>query len=175
MTAGAPAVRDVRPGEADAIRALTLASYEQYAATLGPFWPMYRDNIVATLARVAPAEQIVAARDGVLVGAVLLYPAGAFMGTGPAAGIEARWPEVRLLAVPPAERGRGIADALMRECVRRARAAGAAAITLHTTDMMDAAMRLYTRMGFARDPALDFRPAPTVLVKGFRLDLGAAA
>ena len=172
MIASALELRDARPVEAGAIRALTLAAYEQYAAVLGPLWPMYRANIEETLARVAPAEQIVADRGGVLVGAVLLYPAG-----GPKSGTDRRTsgPEVRLLAVPPGERGHGIAEALMRECVRRARAIGAPALLLHTTDMMQTAMRLYERLGFTRDPTLDFRPAPAVLVKGFRLELGVAA
>jgi hypothetical protein len=48
---------------------------------------------------------------------------------------------------------------------------GAAALTLHTTDMMEAAVRLYKRMGFTRDPGLDWSPAPTLTVKGFRLSL----
>lgn len=170
--ADSPAMRDARSGDGEAILVLTLAAYEQYAETLGPLWPMYRANIVETLTHVAPAEQIVAERGGVIVGAVLLYPAGAPM---PGTDARARWPEVRLLAVPPAERGRGIAEGLMQECVRRARAAGAIALTLHTTDMMRAAVRLYERLGFTRDPALDFHPVPTVLVKGFRLDLGAVA
>ena len=172
MIVAALDIRGARPTEGEAIRALTLAAYEQYAAVLGPLWPMYRANIVETLARVAPAEQIVADRGGVLVGAVLLYPAGAPM---PGGDRRTSGPEVRLLAVPPAERGQGVAERLMRECVRRARAAGATALLLHTTDMMQTAMRLYERLGFTRDPALDFRPAPAVLVKGFRLELGAAA
>jgi len=32
-------------------------------------------------------------------------------------------------------------------------------------------MRLYTRMGFRREPALDFRPRPEVTIKGYVLDL----
>jgi hypothetical protein len=44
-------------------------------------------------------------------------------------------------------------------------------MTLHTTDMMRAAMTLYERMGFRRAPEIDFRPAPSVLVKGYRLAL----
>jgi hypothetical protein len=36
---------------------------------------------------------------------------------------------------------------------------------------MDVAMRLYERMGFVRAPELDFRPAPQVTVKGYRLAL----
>ena len=59
----------------------------------------------------------------------------------------------------------------MDECVRRARESGAEALTLHTTDMMRAAMQLYERLGFRRMPELDFEPAPAVTVRGFRLDL----
>jgi ribosomal protein S18 acetylase RimI-like enzyme len=59
----------------------------------------------------------------------------------------------------------------VEECIRRSRAAGARAITLHTTDMMAVAMALYERMGFVRAPEIDFRPAPTMLVKGYRLAL----
>jgi ribosomal protein S18 acetylase RimI-like enzyme len=161
-------LRDARPAEGPALRDLTLASYEQYATTLGPLWPMYRDNITATLGPVTGAAQIVAERDGAIVGTVLLYPSGAAV---PGGGEPAGLPEIRLLAVPPAERGRGIGEALVQECASRARAAGAAALTLHTTDMMQAAVRLYERLGFMRDPALDFSPAPGVTVKGYRLPL----
>jgi hypothetical protein len=59
--------------------------------------------------------------------------------------------------------------------VRRARVAGAPGLTLHTTDLMRAAMRLYERMGFVREPTLDFSPAPGISVKGFRMALEAAA
>jgi GNAT superfamily N-acetyltransferase len=164
-------LRDARPEDEAAIREVTLASYAQYAETLGPLWALYRDNIVDTRASVAPAEQIVAEANGDIVGAVLLYPGGTVVSGDPGPVATTKWPEVRLLAVPPAERGRGIATALMRECARRARAVGAEALTLHTTDMMRAAVRLYQRMGFARDPALDWSPAPGLTVKGFRLPL----
>ena len=59
----------------------------------------------------------------------------------------------------------------MDECVTRARASGATSLTLHTTDFMQAAVRLYGRLGFVRAPDLDFQPAPGVVVKGYRLDL----
>jgi ribosomal protein S18 acetylase RimI-like enzyme len=169
-------IRDARPEDQRAIREVTLASYGEYADTLGPLWALYRENIVSTLASVAPAEQIVAEGEGAIVGAVLLYPGGASGPGGAGAGpVATKGPEVRLLAVPPAARGRGIAEAMMRECVRRARAAGAETLTLHTTDMMRAAMRLYERMGFTRDPGLDWSPAPTLTVKGFRLPLRGVA
>jgi ribosomal protein S18 acetylase RimI-like enzyme len=63
----------------------------------------------------------------------------------------------------------------MQECVNRARRSGAAAVSLHTTDMMQVAMQMYERMGFVRVPALDFSPGEGHLVKGYRLDLGEPA
>jgi ribosomal protein S18 acetylase RimI-like enzyme len=59
----------------------------------------------------------------------------------------------------------------MYECIRRARQSGVTALTLHTTDMMRAAMRLYERLGFQRAPGLDFYPVPEITIKGYRLDL----
>jgi len=80
-------------------------------------------------------------------------------------------PEIRLLAVAPAARGRGVGTALMEECLRRARAAGACAIGLHTVDVMEVAVRMYERMGFVPAPETDFSPVPGFIVKGYRRDL----
>jgi GNAT superfamily N-acetyltransferase len=167
------AIRDARAADRAAIEAVTLAAYEQYAVTLGTtLWGMYRQNIVATLANVNLATLIVAEREGALVGSVLLYPAGGDLGApGGGKAMTLAWPEVRLLAVAPAARGSGAGRRLMEECIRRARAAGAAALTLHTTDMMRVAMQLYERMGFERAADLDFSPAPGITVKGYRLAL----
>lgn len=166
-------IRDARPAERGAVEAVTLAAYEQYAAVMPvPLWEAYRQNIVTTLANAKPATLIVAEKEGALVGSVLLYPAGGDMrapGRGKATTLT--WPEVRLLAVTPAARGSGAGRRLMDECIRRARAAGATALTLHTTDMMQVAMQLYERMGFERAPDLDFSPAPAITVKGYKLAL----
>jgi GNAT superfamily N-acetyltransferase len=166
------AVRDARPSDRDAILAVTLAAYEQYAAALAPpLWAMYRRSIQATLADVRPAAQIVAEEDGALVGTVLLFPAGSVMANPRGTSNTLEWPEVRLLAVAPSARGKGVARRLMEECIQRAGAAGVPALTLHTADIMAVAMRLYERMGFARAPELDISPAPGILAKGYRLPL----
>lgn len=154
-------VREARPDDRDAIRDVTLAAYQEYAARMPGFWEAYRQNIEATLGDVGSAEQLVVEHEGAVVAAVLLYPPRR----------EMPWPEVRLLAVAPAARGRGFGAALMQECVRRAGRAGAGALTLHTTDLMQTAMRMYERMGFVRAPELDFHPAPGATVKGYRLEL----
>ncbi len=168
-----PIIRDARGEDREGIRALTLAAYQEYAAHAPALWEHYRENIEATLADVRPAAQVVAERAGTLLGAVLLYPSGStaeYPGQAPA---PRRWPEVRLLAVAPAERGAGVAAALMAECIRRCRAAGDGALTLHTMAMMQSARRLYDRLGFVADPALDFHPAPRLTVEGYRLDLAS--
>jgi GNAT superfamily N-acetyltransferase len=164
-------IRDARDSDRDAIRDLTLSAYEEYAALMPQHWEDYRRAVLATLADVKPAEQIVVEQEGSVVGTVLLYPAGAILERPDSTLLSIDWPEVRLLAVAPAARGQGVGTTLMQECVRRARRSGATALTLHTTDMMQIAMRMYERMGFVRAPELDFRPAEDVIVKGYRLNL----
>ena len=168
-------IRDARSDDRGAIEAVTLAAYQQYAALMPAHWEAYRENILATLAAAQPDSQIVAEEEGGVVGTVLLYPAGSVMARPGGGSITLAEPEVRLLAVAPAGRGRGVGAALMDECVSRARRSGAAALTLHTTDIMQAAMRLYERLGFRRAPELDIQPAPGVTIKGYRLGLEAAA
>ena len=163
-------VRSMRDSERDAVRDVTLAAYEEYASIMPEqFWTGYRRHLLATLDAQGPADRIVAERQGVVVGSILLFPPAANAYAAAVGGTE--WPEVRLLAVLPSARGQGVGTALMAECVRRARQAGAAALGLHTMDMMRAAMRMYERMGFVRVPDLDFSPAQGLLVKGYRMDL----
>jgi ribosomal protein S18 acetylase RimI-like enzyme len=57
---------------------------------------------------------------------------------------------IRMLGVDPAAQGRGAGRALMRACEERARAAGKTRITLHTTERMQAAQRMYAALGYAR-------------------------
>jgi GNAT superfamily N-acetyltransferase len=163
-------IRDARDDERDALRNVTLAAFEEYGTIMPqPLWVLYRRQILTTLDAAGPAERIVAERNSAIVGSALLYRPGA-QAYGSTAG-RVDEPQVRLLAVLPAARGEGVGLALMTECARRARRAGATTLGLHTMDMMQAATRMYERMGFVRAPDLDFSPAEGVLVKAYRLDL----
>jgi GNAT superfamily N-acetyltransferase len=167
-------IRAAHDSDRAAIQDVTLSAYQEYAELMSAHWEDYRQGILATLTEVNPAEQMVAEQNGAVVGTVLLYPAGTVLTTPAGASVTLTWPEVRLLAVAPAARGQGIGAALIHDCIQRAHQSGAAALTLHTTDMMQVAMGMYEKMGFVRAPELDFHPGPGITVKGYRLDLNEA-
>jgi len=163
-------LRDARASDRATIAALTMRAYAEYARVMTPAaWAALEDALRRSLADDTGVSRIVAEREGRIVGSVALYDPGHAQYTG--LDSAAAWPEVRLVAVDPAVRGRGVARALVLECVRRARAAGATTLGLHTSQSMHAARRLYERLGFVRDPAHDFQPPGAELVEGYRLPL----
>jgi len=78
-----------------------------------------------------------------------------------------------MLGVLPGARGAGVAEALVRWCLDTARADGARRVLLSTQVQMNAAQRLYARLGFVRRPDLDWTPEPGVELLGLELDLRA--
>ncbi|MGH2699360.1 MAG: GNAT family N-acetyltransferase [Actinomycetota bacterium] len=79
---------------------------------------------------------------------------------------------IRQLAVGTGWQRRGVGAALVKYCIERARAEGKVRIVLHTTPWMQAAQRLYPRLGFTRTPELDFLPEPDLPLLGYTLELG---
>jgi len=164
-------IRDARPEDLGAIRALTLEAYSQYATIMAPTaWAGLDRAVRAALdVRDPGVQRIVAEREGRLVGSVMLYPAAADAYGGLTAGASA--PELRILAVAPDARGSGVGRALVEACIRRARESGATELGLHTSESMRIAADLYRRMGFVRAPEADFRPEGAELVEAYRLAL----
>jgi GNAT superfamily N-acetyltransferase len=161
-------IRDAVEGDRGAVRDVTLSAFQEYATVIPSHWEGYCQTILSTLADVKPAEQIVADRNGAVVGTALVYPAGTvFDRFSKPLDI----PEIRLLAVSPTARGRGVGAALLRECVRRAQRSGARAVTLHTSDFMRVGKGMYERMGFVRAPELDLHPTADLTIMGYRLAL----
>lgn len=89
---------------------------------------------------------------GVVVGTVTLAPSG----TSYAEVAEAGEAEIRMLAVAPEARRRGVAEALMRSALDHAVTSGHRRVVLSTFDAMQSAQRLYRRLGFVPAPGRDW-------------------
>jgi ribosomal protein S18 acetylase RimI-like enzyme len=166
-------IRDARADEREAIRALTLAAYAEFATIMTPTaWAGLHQAILSGMEAEGAVERIVAEQHGALLGSVMLYSPAASAYGDAVAGTD--WPELRLLAVAAAARGQGVGTALVEECVRRARQAGASALGLHTSESLRAAIRMYERMGFVRAPEGDFQPSGAELVMAYRLPLSGS-
>ena len=162
-------LRDARPDELDEIALLLRDAYQEYEKSLpSNIWKGYLQDIMDVRGRLDVAELVVAELEGELVGTVTLYLNAA---DSPPEGWPKGWAGVRLLAVHPSYRNKGIGHALMDECFGRCRQRGIRTIGLHTTGMMEVARGLYERMGFVRVPEYDFHPRPEVTIMAYRFDL----
>jgi GNAT superfamily N-acetyltransferase/quercetin dioxygenase-like cupin family protein len=170
------AVRDAGRSDLPAVRRVLLAAYQEYATALPPaVFGRYLAEILDVEGRSGSGRLLVAEHGGRVVGTVTYYDDAAAEGLGWPAG----WAGLRALGVEPPARGLGVGRALAEACRRRAMAAGAPVLCLHTGGFMPAAVALYERMGYRRDPAFDFdatgrlrlggvRPVP---ILAYRLDL----
>jgi ribosomal protein S18 acetylase RimI-like enzyme len=139
-------IRRFADADREAVNAVARAAFAQYANDYQD-WPGFIDGIgrMADLAR--DADLLVAEHDGAIIGAV------AHVGPGRprAAFFPPEWSVIRMLVVDPQRRGQGAGRALVEECLRLARDAGAPAVGLHTSPVMASALRMYEALGFVRD------------------------
>ncbi|MEU8822698.1 GNAT family N-acetyltransferase [Streptomyces sp. NPDC048636] len=75
--------------------------------------------------------------------------------------------EFRMLAVRPEARRRGVAEALVRACLDRARELGLHGIVISSHPKMTDAHRLYGRLGFVRAQERDWEPIPGMAIWAF--------
>jgi GNAT superfamily N-acetyltransferase len=162
-------IRDAEEFEQDAIAHVMLEAYQQYGSVLPEqHWLEYRDSIRNSAYSNAPHARIVALLGSEIVGSVQMYLSSEAAYSNPEMSIHS--PIIRLLAVSPTCRGRGVATLLIQEAARRSILLGYSTLNLHTSDMMANAIQLYERLGFQRAYETDMRNGET-LVKGYQLDL----
>ena len=155
--------------EHSAVARVILHSYAEFGPLLPPdAWERYSQNILDVRSRMTESELLIAVENGEIVGSATFYPAR-LMRTQ--SGWPREWTGVRLIAVLPERRGRGIGKALVEECIRRSRDQNAAAFALHTTPYMTLAQGMYEGMGFVRVPEYDFHPRPDLTVMAYKYDL----
>ena len=140
MTIRIEAARDASPELLEALAALL--------PQLNPNLPAPTSEHLAVLLE-DPGATLLIARDGdAIVGTalVIVYPT--------TMRVESRIEDV---VVDGAARGRGIGEALIRECIEVARRRGASIVELQTAWSRAAANRLYERMGFERRDSNPYR------------------
>jgi ribosomal protein S18 acetylase RimI-like enzyme len=164
-------VRVARPEEYDQAGALTAEAYradgllaldEEYETELRDAAQRAREAVL--LVATVPADPDAAgvppgasaptgpAAPEVVVGTITLAP----YGTSYAEIAEPGELELRMLAVAPEARRRGVAERLMSAALREAVARRARRVVLSTLDEMAAARRLYDRLGLVAAPERDW-------------------
>ena len=146
---------------------LAAAAYAADGRVRQEYLPTLRD--AAARAAVGALLVAVDAATGDLLGTASLFAGTA----GP------RWAEwasaddgvLRMLAVSPPARRRGVARALALECIDRARRMGLRRLILSTAPAMTAARALYEQLGFRRDPDADWEPVAGVSLLAYWLPL----
>jgi ribosomal protein S18 acetylase RimI-like enzyme len=161
-------IRPIRPDEYEALGELTVAAYRTVSLDV-PAEEAYSLQLRDVERRATTSCVLVA-----------VTPAGELLGgityvSGPDDPYSEELREgeagIRMLAVAPANRGRGIGRALTQACLDRATSEGRRRMVLHTGPWMPAAIRLYDRMGFVRRPELDFSPVPGVHLVAYAYEL----
>ena len=157
-------IREARDDELETVASLIVDAYAEYAAHMSPdAWSTFANDIANVRGRMSDAQLFVAEVDGRIVGSVTMFSGWRGSQEG-AAGL-------RMLAVPPENRGSGVGRALMESCIQRAREAGKQRLLLTTTLEMAIARDLTESLGFLREPGLDHEPAPGVRYRGYALKL----
>jgi GNAT superfamily N-acetyltransferase len=164
-------IREALGHELKFIREQRVEAYQEHTINIPEdHWKGLKHGLSSDADTHHGVELLVADLDGEIIGSVALFPAEIDAYEGHVEVLD--YPEIRMLAVAQRTRKKGVASALINECITRAKASGSTYIGLHTADFMRDAMRLYERMGFERIPQFDFQPANDgIIVKAFRLSI----
>jgi putative acetyltransferase len=138
---GETTIRPIEPRDDAAIAGIIRAVMPEFGAD-GPGFAIH-DPEVAAMSRAYRAPRcayFVVELDGDVIGGG---------GVAPLAGGDPETCELRKMYFLPAARGRGIGRVLLERCLETARELGFRRCYLETLGGMDAAQRLYARMGFA--------------------------
>ena len=151
------AIRTAREADLPAANRIARLAFAEYEAAYPEWIPVLRDTLPMT-ELAAEAEVLIAKWEGVVVGTVAYVAPGRMPRYD---FFPPEWALLRMMAVDPAHRGKGIARALLDECVRLARQDSAHVLGLFTTPTMKAAVSLYKSAGFRYEFAIGpMRGAP---------------
>ena len=157
-------IRPARPDEYSAIGELTVAAYRADGYFDDASVADYADELAAVEDRAQDTELLVAADEsGTLLGTVTVIRPGARS----AEVVREGELEIRMLAVSPSARGRGVGTELTRAVLRLAAAQGCARVVLCSVSDRVKVHALYEREGFRRLPDRDWEPVPRLVLLAF--------
>jgi GNAT superfamily N-acetyltransferase len=156
--------------EKNQVRHLLVESYSQYQESYEnqQDWLNYAAHLNDSVDNPFVNKILVARESNTVLGTLQLFLDSTSAYNRP--DLEISSPIIRMLAVSPAARGKGIAQALIMESINYVREKGANHIYLHTSDKMASAIRLYEWLGFQRDTSKEFNKL-NYIVKCYRYDL----
>lgn len=162
-------IEEMKEEEKEAVRHLLMKSYSEYKDSFyhPTAWKEYSAAIQSSIDNPHIEKILVAKIDQQILGTLQLFESSEKAYQRPELQIVT--PIIRLLAVDPEARGRGVAQELLKTGVLYARSKGASKLYLHSGDVMQKAIRLYEWLGFKRDPTKEFINNGH-LVKCYRLD-----
>ena len=144
--------RLARPEEyAEAGRVTALAYREFVPDDESREWLAYLDRIANVSDRAARTRIVVAVEDGRVLGSATLEVDGRTE-EDDERPLEPDEAHIRMLGVDPNARGRGVAKGIMAGCEGLALEAGRTRMTLNTTNMMQAAQKMYESLGYQKLP-----------------------
>lgn len=137
-------IRAATESEIPIIKEQRVVAYEEYAKLLPEsHWLALKSAVTAEIDILTGAELLIAEEGGRILGSVALFPAktDAYQGYVKAQD----YPEIRMLAIMPDARKKGVGSALIKDCIARTKGNDAKYIGLHTGEFMKGAMRLYEK------------------------------
>jgi ribosomal protein S18 acetylase RimI-like enzyme len=146
-------IREVEPDEYGEAGRVTALAYQEYVPPdPDESWRDYVVELADVAGRAGRTLVLVAVEDGRIEGCATIETTESIDGE---VDLQPGQANFRMLGVDPAARGRGIGRGLVQAGIDRARAEGKTLLTLHTTEPMKPAQRLYESMGFRPDPERD--------------------
>jgi ribosomal protein S18 acetylase RimI-like enzyme len=137
-------LRTATPSDYREIAQISIAAYQEYAKVLNAEnWQRMQQNLLDVEHTAKVADFIVAEIKNAIVGAIAYYPPGK---SNPKY-FDSQWASLRLLAVAPQHRRKGIGKLLTNEGIERAKD-NAKAIALYTSEAMTVAQKMYGSLGF---------------------------
>lgn len=142
-------IREATAGEHDEVGRVTAGAYAEFVRPGDADWQEYLARIADVQGRARRTTILVAVDGSRIVGSATLE-LDARVEEPEDPPLHPHEAHIRMLGVDPSARGRGVGSMLMRECERLAVDHGKTLMTLHTTQRMAAAQRMYEHLGYER-------------------------